>query len=183
MSIQLILILSGSFFLIFISRRSLSDARVHGFYRFFAFELILLCIVLNLPVWFKKPFAIHQLASWLLLITSIYPACAGFYLLGKAKNPGAVREKSANFAFEDTSCLVKSGPYRYIRHPMYTSLVCLAWGAALKRICWWSLLLALAATVFLYLTARIEEAENIGYFGEEYLEYKKKTRMLIPFIW
>jgi protein-S-isoprenylcysteine O-methyltransferase Ste14 len=40
----------------------------------------------------------------------------------------------------------------------------------------------MAATIFLILTAKIEEVENIAYFGEEYRAYMQKTRMFIPYI-
>jgi len=36
--------------------------------------------------------------------------------------------------------------------------------------------------VFLYVTARVEERENIERFGEQYRQYMKKSRMFIPFI-
>jgi protein-S-isoprenylcysteine O-methyltransferase Ste14 len=41
-------------------------------------------------------------------------------------------------------------------------------------------MLALAATIFLILTAKREEIENIEYFGEKYREYMKSTKMFIP---
>jgi len=66
---------------------------------------------------------------------------------------------------------------------MYASLLFLVWGAALKSISPWSIILAVAATLFLYLTSRVEEKENIRFFGNEYQQYIKETKMLIPFVW
>jgi protein-S-isoprenylcysteine O-methyltransferase Ste14 len=43
-------------------------------------------------------------------------------------------------------------------------------------------LLALAATLFLVATARIEEAEDVRFFGAAYQEYMKQTKMFIPFL-
>jgi len=36
--------------------------------------------------------------------------------------------------------------------------------------------------IFLYITARLEELENIAYFGQDYIEYKKRSSMFIPYV-
>jgi protein-S-isoprenylcysteine O-methyltransferase Ste14 len=74
------------------------------------------------------------------------------------------------------------GAFRFIRHPMYASVILLTWGVAMKNPSLQSLCLALMVTVFMFATAKVEERENIGRFGEEYRQYMKKSRMFIPFI-
>jgi protein-S-isoprenylcysteine O-methyltransferase Ste14 len=44
------------------------------------------------------------------------------------------------------------------------------------------LVFGVMATIFLVLTAKVEEREDIQYFGNEYIEYMRRTKMLIPFI-
>ena len=44
------------------------------------------------------------------------------------------------------------------------------------------LIVALVASLFLYLTARADEKECIRYFGDNYQEYMKKSKRFIPFI-
>ncbi len=92
-------------------------------------------------------------------------------------------------SFEATTRLVERGAYRFIRHPMYASLLLLAWGICFKvgairesplQI---NLGLAALATLCLYLTARVEEGENLARFGEPYRAYMRRTRRFIPFIW
>ena len=61
----------GSVALIGISWRVLRRPQSHGFYRFFAWEVMLALLVLNAPVWFEDRFALHQKLSWLLLFTSL----------------------------------------------------------------------------------------------------------------
>ena len=78
--------------------------------------------------------------------------------------------------------VTRSGPYRYIRHPLYSSLLLLTWGIFFKRPMWAGALLALAATGFLIWTARADEAECRVVFGEEYDRYLRTTRRFIPFI-
>ena len=84
--------------------------------------------------------------------------------------------------FERTTTLVTVGAYRYIRHPLYSSLLFLAWGVAFKVPSWLSGLLAVVATLFLVATAKADEAEDIRFFGPAYQEYMKKTKMFIPFL-
>ncbi len=42
--------------------------------------------------------------------------------------------------------------------------------------------LALLCTAFLFATARVEERENINFFGDEYVEYMRHSKMFIPFV-
>jgi protein-S-isoprenylcysteine O-methyltransferase Ste14 len=83
---------------------------------------------------------------------------------------------------EKTTRLVTSGPYRYIRHPFYSSLLFLAIGAFFKQPSWLGGILSVLALFMLIATAKIEERENIAYFGEEYRTYMKQTKMFVPFI-
>jgi len=43
-------------------------------------------------------------------------------------------------------------------------------------------LLTAVASAFLFATARVEEAENLHKFGEEYASYMSKTKMFIPYL-
>jgi protein-S-isoprenylcysteine O-methyltransferase Ste14 len=85
-------------------------------------------------------------------------------------------------AFEKTTTLVTTGVYCYIRHPLYSSLLFLAWGIFFKTPSWLGGLLALTATLCLAATARVEEAENLRFFGDAYRKYMKQTKMFIPFL-
>lgn len=84
--------------------------------------------------------------------------------------------------FENTRNLVFTGLYRWIRHPLYASLLLFGMGAVLKNISTASLALFIGAAVFVYATARVEENENLEKFGDEYREYSKKTKMFIPYL-
>jgi protein-S-isoprenylcysteine O-methyltransferase Ste14 len=157
-----------------VSWQFLRNPRSRGFYRFFVFESILILILLNLEHWFRDPFSVHQIVSWLLLLASIVLAAHGFYLLhviGRPKN-----------GIENTTTLVMVGAYKYIRHPLYSSLLFLAWGVFFKDVSLLGGILASVATAFLIVTAKMEEAENIQKFGAEYAAYIKSTRMFIPFL-
>ena len=171
-----------SIFLVAISWRSLSNPKCHGFYRFFAFESILVLILLNIPFWFKNPLSPFQLISWFLLFFSIFFVFQGFYLLRKIGGYKERENSSETFVFEDTANLVTDGIYKYVRHPLYSSLFLLAWGAYLKHISIYGTIAVFLATAFLIATAKMEERENIVSFGATYEAYIHKTKMFIPYL-
>jgi protein-S-isoprenylcysteine O-methyltransferase Ste14 len=157
------------------SWKPLKNPHSHGFYRFFAFELILASVLLKVHVWFNDPLSFHQIVSWVLLIICSALVVHGFYLLRAIGRPSG--------DFENTSRLVVVGAYKYIRHPMYASLFYLAWGVFFKDPDMSGLILVLLTTFFLVASARVEEGENIRKFGTEYTIYMVRTRMFIPFLY
>jgi protein-S-isoprenylcysteine O-methyltransferase Ste14 len=163
-----ILIILFSWFL------SIKYKRYHGIVRFFAFESVFILVLLNIKTWFANPFSILQLSSWVFLLVSIYVVTTGYLLLKREGKPDS--------NFENTSLLVKSGIYGYIRHPLYLSIFLLGTGVMLKNPALPQLILAVINLIAVYFTARIEEHEMILKFGEEYKTYMKETKMFIPFI-
>jgi len=168
--------------LIFISRRNLFALASHGFYRFFCWECILWLLLSNYKYWFEDPFALRQIVSWFLLFVSIYYVAAGSILLVKKGEPAKAKEREELYQFEKTTALVDRGIYRYIRHPLYGSLLLLTWGIFLKNTTTPLFLISLISTLFLYLTAIFDEKECVAYFGKKYFDYMKKTKMFIPCI-
>ena len=174
--------LLGTVAFVRINRASLPAPSSHGFYRFFAWEAILGLALMNSDHWFSDPFSWHQLISWPLLVLSAVLVIAGVRLLRGMGQPDAGRDDVPLVAFEKTTTLVTTGAYRYIRHPLYSSLLFLAWGVYFKDPSGLGGLLALAATLLLVATARAEETENLRFFGEQYQEYMGRTKMFIPFL-
>jgi protein-S-isoprenylcysteine O-methyltransferase Ste14 len=167
----------------YVSRASLRAPRSHGFSRFFAWESILAQFLLNVNDWFRDPFSAHQIASWLMLILSAFLVVHGIHLLRKIGKPDSRRDEDGpTISFEKTTALIQVGAFKYIRHPLYSSLLFLAWGVFFKAPSWMGGVLALSATAFLAATAKAEEAENIRFFGPAYQAYIKDTKMFIPFL-
>ncbi len=156
------------------SSASLRNPRSHGFFRFFAFEAILLIVCYNLSVWFKDPFTTFHIISWLLLILSIPVAFYSFWQMARIGRPAG--------NFENTTILVQTGVFRFIRHPLYLSLLLLSAGATFKQVDFFTIILFFASFIAIYLTAKNEEAENLAKFGVNYEQYIHKTKMFIPFI-
>ncbi len=156
--------------------------RTHGFYRFFAFECILAVIFLNVDHWFRDPFSPAQVISWLLLTGSAALVLHGVHLLMRVGKPARTGRREGELGLEATTTLVSVGAYRYIRHPLYASLLCLGWGAFFKHLTWFGLVLAVTMSAFLTATAKVEEDENLRKFGDSYSAYMRKTKMFVPFV-
>lgn len=173
---ELLLLVLGAAAILWFSWQTFRLSFWHGLPRLFAFCAVLALGVMNLRVWFADPLAWNQLISWLLLSGSLALVLHAVLLLraeGKPQ-PGG---------FEATTHLVTRGVYRTIRHPMYASLLLLGWGIYLKDpFSWTGLALVVLASVCLYLTARVEERENLRRFGEAYRAYMQRTRRFIPFV-
>ena len=180
---RLALFLAGSAAITWLSWRSLRHVRAHGFYRFFAFELLWGLILLNIPVWFHDPLSPRQFASYLFGAASIALAIEGFRLLRLVGKPSGAAPAQTNLGFENTTRLVTVGAYRFIRHPLYASLLALVCAVYLKNppgIA--SIVLALAAAGFFLATSIAEERENLARFGADYAAYIKHTRRFVPLL-
>lgn len=179
---KVILFVLGTIGIIWVSRTSLRSIHSHGFYRFFAWETILILFLMNMNYWFDNPFGLRQIIAWSFLILSLVLIYQGVQLfLGKGRL-SSERKDAALVGIEKTTELVTTGIYRYIRHPFYSSLLFLAWGVLLKQVSWIGTILASLTTILLIITAKKEEIENIQYFGDQYRAYMKNTKMFVPFI-
>ena len=180
---KLIAFAAVSALLIYIFRASLRAPRSHGLYRFFAWEFIVALFLLNVDVWFDDPFSWHQIIAWFLLVVCIVPLVFGVRSLVTRGKPDRQRSVEPQLlAFERTSTLVTTGIYYYIRHPLYSSLLLLAWGIFFKDPSWFGALLAMASTLFLFATAKADEAECIRFFGSPYQTYMAQTKRFVPFL-
>ena len=180
--IKLIIFVSVSAVLAYFSRGSIRSPRHHGFYRFLAWEAILGLLLLNSHYWQIEPPPRYEPLSALLLAVSIYLVAHGTFLLRAHGRADGSRADQALLPFERTTRLVTTSLFRYIRHPLYSSLLFLAWGIYLKDTSWLAGALTLAATASLVLTGKTEERECMRYFGSAYQEYMQRTRMFIPFL-
>jgi protein-S-isoprenylcysteine O-methyltransferase Ste14 len=75
--------------------------------------------------------------------------------------------------------LVTSGPYAYIRHPIYTGLILAMLGSAIGVNISWALMLVPVGAYFI-LSAREEEFAMLQQFPEQYAAYMAHTGMLAP---
>jgi len=172
---QLIIFIAGTIFIILFSWFvSLREKRYHGIPRFFVFEGLLFLFLMQVEFWFNDPWSLQHIISWVLLISSIPYALAAFILFNRHGKHGK--------NFENTTQLVTTGLYKYVRHPMYASLLFLGWGMFLKDISLISVIMVIIISLALFLTCKVEEGEMQKKFGEEYRNYIKVTKMWIPYL-
>jgi protein-S-isoprenylcysteine O-methyltransferase Ste14 len=77
--------------------------------------------------------------------------------------------------------LVTSGPYRFIRHPIYTGLLTAILGTALVNNLLGLIVVAVLVAYFYY-CGSVEERNLAATFPKAYPEYRSRTKMLIPFL-
>jgi protein-S-isoprenylcysteine O-methyltransferase Ste14 len=82
---------------------------------------------------------------------------------------------------KDEPELVTTGPYHRIRHPIYTGLILAMLGTALATTLYGLIVAAVLAGFFIYSATR-EEAYLTEQFQDSYRDYKRSTKMLIPFV-
>jgi protein-S-isoprenylcysteine O-methyltransferase Ste14 len=77
--------------------------------------------------------------------------------------------------------LVTTGPYAYVRHPIYTGMLLAILGSSMTISLWWTVVLIFAGGYFIY-SAISEEKLLAQIFPDTYPAYKARTKMLVPFI-
>ena len=174
----------ASMLLAHVSKASLRRWRAHGFYRFLAWEFILLLSLLNfrgVEQWFGDPASWRQLASWILLFGSIVPAVWGAHLLRSRGGALAARDDRELLAFERTTRLVTAGIYKYIRHPMYASQWLWVIAQVLLLPNWLAGVGGLLLFLPLYFVrVPLEEQMMLAQFGEQYRAYMQRTGRVLP---
>lgn len=82
---------------------------------------------------------------------------------------------------KENASLITTGAYRYIRHPMYFSVLVMMLGIVLSKPTLLSLFIYVLLVVTLFLKAQKEEMLWIEQ-SSEYKNYRRKTKRIIPFV-
>lgn len=129
------------------------------------------------PGWLA--FANFSLPTWLRW-TGIAIAIIGLTLLQWAQVTLANSWSDAPRMMKEQT-LITSGPYQYIRHPIYTAFILILSSPLLISANWLIGLCWLGMTILEVVSRiRFEEALMIEFFGDQYHEYMKKTGRLLP---
>ena len=93
------------------------------------------------------------------------------------------KERSFHLTAEPTEGgLVTSGPYKYLRHPIYAAVIYFGWACVIAFPQWQTLLGAALITIGLFIRIVLEEKE-IAKVYPEYVEYSKQAKRIIPFVY
>lgn len=77
--------------------------------------------------------------------------------------------------------LVTTGPYRRVRHPIYSGIILATAGTTIAVSLYWLIGLVIIGAYFIY-SATVEERNMADLFPDTYPEYKRLTKMLMPFV-
>jgi protein-S-isoprenylcysteine O-methyltransferase Ste14 len=92
------------------------------------------------------------------------------------------RNWSSRPAVKEQHELVTTGPYAYVRHPIYSGIMLAALGTALtSSIFGIGMFIVISITFALRLNK--EEQIMLELFPEQYPAYQKRTKRLVPFVW
>jgi protein-S-isoprenylcysteine O-methyltransferase Ste14 len=128
-----------------------------------------------------------------LLLEQIVPATPPFAVAGLVITAGGLgfavwarihlgKNWSGSPAIRVGQKIIRSGPYRIVRNPIYAGILLGVTGTALALGTVWALCtIPLLLAAFL-LKIHVEEQFLLEEFGEEYLQYKREVRALIPFV-
>ncbi len=89
---------------------------------------------------------------------------------------------SATVTFRDGHELIERGPYRFVRHPIYTGMLLMVAGTATALASWSALLSVVICFLGHWWKLKREEALLTKHFPDTYPRYKLRTKALIPFI-
>jgi len=118
--------------------------------------------------------------SWPLFALGWVVALFSFYLRRQAI-AALGRFWSLHVEIRESHELVRGGPFRWVRHPAYTSMILEILSGALLLRSWWTALVVYAAFLpTLIARIRIEEGALIEKFGERYRDFKRTTPALFP---
>lgn len=144
---------------------------------------ITLIPILLLPIFFVDKVLYRIPYPWIVLTIGIQ-ALSVFALLYGLLQTGVMSFLGVRQLFlttrDNPPKFVTDGLYRWVRHPLYTVGLLIIW---LFPIMTCNLLaLNIGITVYIIIGALLEERKLEGEFGKAYLDYKKRTPMLIPLI-
>jgi protein-S-isoprenylcysteine O-methyltransferase Ste14 len=144
--------------------------------------LILAAILLAAPAWLPRVLTKRFLPNGLLfpaLGAALLAAGLGFSVWAR-RHLG--RNWSAQVVVKQDHALIRSGPYRHVRHPIYTGILLAFLGTVVTIGEWRGLLAFLFALVSFAVKSRAEEHRMAGIFPE-YQAYRRETAALIPFVY
>ena len=101
----------------------------------------------------------------LITIAGVSLCLAASIHLGRAKEAGK---------------MATSGPFQYIRHPIYTSIYLISIGFGFLFFAWiWFLVMVVFIPLW-WLESKEEEKEMLEKYGKEYVDYQERTKMFVP---
>jgi protein-S-isoprenylcysteine O-methyltransferase Ste14 len=123
----------------------------------------------------------HPPALWQLALEILFFALAA--LLAWTAKRALGKQWRIDAGLNPDHELVTSGPYRIVRHPIYTSMLCVLLGSGVLLTPWWLLLISIAVFVAgTEIRVHVEDSLLNSHFGNRFLTYKQTVPAYIPFL-
>jgi protein-S-isoprenylcysteine O-methyltransferase Ste14 len=121
---------------------------------------------------------------WVLMVLEIVGLLT--YAIGYFLMAGALVTLGRNYqlggsAPRSEDKMVVDGPYRLVRHPMYTAALSISLGLVCLVQSWASFCVFCVYLILIFLLVPVEEDGLRKAYGEQFVAYRQKTRKLIPF--
>jgi protein-S-isoprenylcysteine O-methyltransferase Ste14 len=142
---------------------------------------IVILIALTACEWSRRALPANRFggAAWLKTVSAVVLIAAlairwtAVFTLGKSF--------SANVAIRESQKVMRTGLYRFVRHPSYLGLLMVFLAIAIHSRNWVGFVVAIVpTTAALIYRIHVEERALQEAFGEEYVEYSKVTKRLVP---
>jgi protein-S-isoprenylcysteine O-methyltransferase Ste14 len=146
-------------------------------------RLLLGASVVSMVLYLVNParmaWATIPLPLWMRWLGFPVGLCAVFLIYWILKSLG--QNFSTSLTIKEKQTLVTHGPYRWVRHPMYTAFILLWVAFLLLSANWFIGFTGILAFVWTTVIRTPKEEQMMGdRFGEQYLAYKKSTRRYLP---
>jgi protein-S-isoprenylcysteine O-methyltransferase Ste14 len=145
-----------------------------GFFVAYAAAIVVSQPLRNQPGWIMGSWHLvtGEIIAWLGLVIRVW----SIIVLG--------RSFRLTVEVDSDQAVVDRGPYRWVRHPSYTGLLVLAIGFGISLGNWLSLaILVVLPTLVIIRRIRVEEDQLVAVLGKQYVDYRARTKRLIPGIW
>lgn len=146
----------------------------------FALGILLVTLAYVFEWAFVRPAGFHQPAALLIASIAVGPPSVVLAWM-------ATRHLDKQWRFEaalsEDHELIKTGPYRWLRHPIYASMLGMLLATGLAK-AWWPMLVAGLVFYVIGTEIRIRAEEGLlaSRFGEEFTRYRHSARAYVPFI-
>lgn len=141
----------------------------------------ILLIALSYSMLWQAPFWKRSLAAWQFALAILLFLLAA--LLSWTARHALGKQWRIEAGINPDHELITSGPYRVVRHPIYTSMLCIFLGTGVLVAPWW--LLALSIVILLAGTeirVRVEDRLLGSHFGDQFQVYRQSVPAYIPFL-
>lgn len=139
-------------------------------------EFIAFMLLWQGPFWTRTPQAWQVAISAVLLLLANLLSWSGTRALGKQLRVDA--------AVGTDHELIRSGPYRIVRHPIYASMLCVLFGIGTITVPLWQMTISLVFFLIgTEIRVRLEDGLLAARFGGDFEKYRSATPRYIPLVW